>query len=384
MIRTVAISGYRSLRDLVVPLGSPTVVTGANGSGKSSLYRALRLLADVGQGRVVQSLALEGGLPAALWAGPEQVTRRMRRGEVPVEGQVRRGPVSLRLGFAGSDYGYAIDLGYPVPDKSAFDLDPVVKAETLWVGERLGRSNAIAERRGPAVLLRGDDHGWRRAFDHLSPLDSMLTHAADGRDGFELLTLRERLRGWRFYDSLRTDRDAPSRRPQVGTHTPVLAADGADLAAALQTIREIGDADGLDAAIADAFPGSRVEISSTDGFFETTMRQHGLLRPLRAAELSDGTLRYLLLAAALATPRPPELMVLNEPETSLHPDLIAPLARMLAAAATRSQVVVVTHADALAAALAAEAGAVELRLEKSFGETSAADVDAPVWRWPER
>ena len=49
------------------------------------------------------------------------------------------------------------------------------------------------------------------------------------------------------------------------------------------------------------------------------MRQHGLLRLLRAAELSDGTLRYLLLVAALLTPRPPPLLVLNEPETSLHP-----------------------------------------------------------------
>ena len=41
----------------------------------------------------------------------------------------------------------------------------------------------------------------------------------------------------------------------------------------------------------------------------------GLLRPLRGAELSDGTLRYLLWVAALLTPRPPELLVLNEPET---------------------------------------------------------------------
>jgi len=49
------------------------------------------------------------------------------------------------------------------------------------------------------------------------------------------------------------------------------------------------------------------------------MHQHGLLRPFRAGELSDGTLRYLLLVAALLSPRPPSLMVLNEPETSLHP-----------------------------------------------------------------
>jgi predicted ATPase len=72
MITRLSVAGYRSLRDVRLELSPLTVVTGANGSGKSSLYRALRLLADVAQGRVVQSLAAEGGLQSTLWAGPEQ------------------------------------------------------------------------------------------------------------------------------------------------------------------------------------------------------------------------------------------------------------------------------------------------------------------------
>jgi predicted ATPase len=66
------------------------------------------------------------------------------------------------------------------------------------------------------------------------------------------------------------------------------------------------------------------------------LRQHGLLRPLSASELSDGTLRFLLWTAALLTPRPPELMVLNEPETSLHPDFLPALARLIAFASGRA------------------------------------------------
>ena len=81
------------------------------------------------------------------------------------------------------------------------------------------------------------------------------------------------------------------------------------------------------------------------------MRQHGLLRPLGASELSDGTLRYLLLVAALLSPRAPTFMILNEPETSLHPDLLPPLARLIAKASQRSQVVVVSHAASLVSAL---------------------------------
>lgn len=113
MIETLAISGYRSLRDLILPMRSVTLVTGANGSGKSSLYRALRLLADAALNSVVASLAREGGLPSILWAGPEKIARGVREGEYEVEALARRKPVSLKLGFSGETYGYSIDLGYP-------------------------------------------------------------------------------------------------------------------------------------------------------------------------------------------------------------------------------------------------------------------------------
>ena len=70
MITTLAIENYRSLRGLIVPLAALNVVTGANGSGKSSLYRALRLLADSSQNGAVAALAREGGLPADPSGGP--------------------------------------------------------------------------------------------------------------------------------------------------------------------------------------------------------------------------------------------------------------------------------------------------------------------------
>ncbi|MGZ4664255.1 MAG: AAA family ATPase [Frankiaceae bacterium] len=120
------------------------------------------------------------------------------------------------------------------------------------------------------------------------------------------------------------------------------------------------------------------------------MRQAGLLRPLDAAELSDGTLRFLLWTAALLTPRPPEMFVLNEPETSLHPDLLGPLASMVIRAASRTQVVVVTHSLALRELLAEatdEFDACGIHLVKDQGETlidGQGLLDRPGWRWPAR
>jgi predicted ATPase len=164
----------------------------------------------------------------------------------------------------------------------------------------------------------------------------------------------------------------------------VLAGDGSDLSAALQTIIEIGDEGELYAAIDDAFPGSTISVCNYDGYFELEMKQHGLLRPLKTAELSDGTLRYLLLLAALFSPRPPKFMILNEPETSLHPDLLLPLARMIARAAERCQLIVVTHSDMLANAISEQSACKRIALEKAFGETLVADNEPTAWQWPGR
>jgi predicted ATPase len=382
MITRLAIAGYRSLRDVRIALGPLNAVTGANGSGKSSLYRALRLLADIAQGRIVASLAGEGGLSSTLWAGPESFSRAMKRGELPVQGTRRKDPISLKLGFAGDDYGYAIDLG--LPQSSPFGCDPEIKVETQWTGATLGRANAFAARNGRLVRIRNEAGEWRQAFDRLGPFDSMMTHCSDPWQAPELLILRERMRDWRFYDHLDTGRDAPGRKPQVGTYTPVLANDGADLAAAVATIQHIGDAGALADTIADAFPGATIEIGPNDGYFELRMKQHGLLRPLKAAELSDGTLRYLLLAAALLSPRPPTLMILNEPETSLHPDLLPPLARLIARAAGRTQMIVVSHSAPLLAELAAAGALTRIMLRKELGETQVEADETPSWTWPSR
>ncbi|MFI6485616.1 AAA family ATPase [Nonomuraea sp. NPDC050663] len=380
MITTLAVENYRSLRRLVIELGPLTVVTGANGSGKSNLYRALRLLSDAGRNGAVAALAREGGLESTLWAGPEQGARRGRA----VQGTVRGSSVSLKLGFAGDDLGYAVDFGLPVGGEasSAFNLDPQIKSEAVWGGPILRPATLIAERHGPVARVRGDD-GWEHLPYRLQAFDSVLAEVAD----LDLLMIRERIRSWRFYDHLRTDADAPARMAQIGTRTPVLGHDGADLAAALQTIVEIGDAEALDKAVSDAFPGSAVQVAQIGGGrLELQLRQHGLLRPLSGAELSDGTLRYLLLVAALLTPRPPALLVLNEPETSLHPDLLDPLAELVSTAAGKTQLVLVSHARPLVAALA-ERGASVVELVKELGETRVegyGPLDGPAWTWPKR
>ena len=111
------------------------------------------------------------------------------------------------------------------------------------------------------------------------------------------------------------------------------------------------------------------------------------MRPLSASELSDGTLRYLLWVAALLTPRPPPLMVLNEPETSLHPDLLPALGRLIIRAAATTQVWVVSHASRLIDTLEHSPQCNSVQLEKILGQTQVVGqgmLDQPPWHWPDK
>ncbi|OLF56455.1 AAA family ATPase [Pseudomonas chlororaphis] len=386
MLKTLAVANYRSINKLVIPLARLNLITGPNGSGKSNLYRALRLLAETAQGGVINALAREGGLDSTFWAGPEQISRRMRNGEVPIESTVRQGTKRLRLGFSGEDFSYAIALGLPEPSRSAFSLDPEIKRECIWAGPLYRPASLLVNRAGPMIRTR-EGRSWDVQAQHTPTFDSLFDQVGNLRSSPEVLLLRENIRGWRFYDHFRSDAEAPVRQPQLGTRTPVLHHDGRDLAAALQTIREIGDPEALQRAISDAFPGARLNIAPLQGGrFAIEFYQEGLLRPLSAAELSDGTLRYLLLVAALLTPRPPTLMVLNEPETSLHPDLLPALARLIIRASQDCQVWVVSHASRLIAALQQDPECNAIVLEKNFGQTEIVGqgmLDEPAWHWPD-
>lgn len=75
VLQTLAVANYRSIRSLVMPLGPLNLITGANGSGESNLYRALRLLADaITLTKELGETAIEGQglLDAPPWKWPER------------------------------------------------------------------------------------------------------------------------------------------------------------------------------------------------------------------------------------------------------------------------------------------------------------------------
>lgn len=237
---------------------------------------------------------------------------------------------------------------------------------------------------GPMVKVR-NGRKWEVYNAHLNTYESILNEISDPVAVPEVHAVRQTIRNWRFYDQFRTDPQSIIRTPQIGTRTPVLDHDGHSLVAALRTIHEIGDRAALYDAIEDAFPGATINVEADSGNrFIMQFLQDGLLRPLNQAELSDGTLRYLLLVAVLLTPRPPSLLVLNEPETSLHPDLLPALGRLIIRASHETQVWVVSHAPRLVATLEQDSDCNSIALNKDLGETVILGqglLDAPPWQW---
>ena len=361
-IREIHVTGYRSVRDVRLKLRQINILTGPNASGKSNLYNSVFLLAKAAQGGFARVIADEGGMSSVLWAGE-------RKGRSISSSRLE--PVRMGLGVKTDTFNYDLVCGLPKPYRSAFDLDPEVKEERVWMEAPRGMKVTFFERNSERAWILDRDERLADYSGELLPTESVLSQLREPHLYPELSALRAEMNQWRFYHHFRTDHESPLRHPQVGVRTPVLSHDGRDLAAALQTIIEVGQEEDLHEAIRHAFPGASLEIDHDEesGMFAVLLRMPGLKRPLRARELSDGTLRYLCLLAALLSPRPPALLALNEPETSLHPDLFEPLAHAMVNAARNSQLWVVTHSQRLAELVEEYSGEEPIRLELSGGET---------------
>lgn len=346
-----------------MPVARCSVFVGANGVGKSNLYKALGLLRAAAEGTITSAIAEEGGIESVLWAGDR------RRGE-PVR-------LVLRAEFDELSYGvevglpvYEVVLGLPMPMEAAFLTEPRIKEERLVL--RRGRRDVVMmERKGPLVSMRNDS-GVRESIQNaVLPSETALASFRDAARYPELDEVRRAMLDWRLYHDFRTDAGSPIRQPCHAITTPTLSADGHDLAAVLATlfvIRE--DTAELAAAIEDAFPGATLVAGDEGGVCRFNLSFPDMPRPFGAHELSDGTLKYLCMLGALMGYRLPSLIALNEPEASLHPSLLGPLARLIARAAQSTNIWIVTHSDELASALHAEAGARPRRVLKEGGATA--------------
>jgi predicted ATPase len=348
-------------------LGRVTVVTGGNGVGKSNVYQALALLRRMAEGRFAAAVAAEGGMPGMLWAGARRKDEALR-----VCWMVEHSLFHLEMetGLIPTAPG----------DPTRFRTDPDIKLECLRLGVGT-HGRVMARRKGPAVELRVPEGKMEALPLPVHATESMLSEVRDGSRYPALTAARETLLSWRFYHHFRTDPRSVLRHPAIGFWSPVLDEDGGNLAATLQTLVECRRSEPLDEAFAEAFPGCEWSPMDPDGRFHLSLLREDLKRWLTAAELSDGTVRFFCLCAALLTPKPPPLMVFNEPEASLHPSIIPPLAGLIARASADTQILLVTHSRELAAEISNHCDAEIVELVSHKGETRLKEHAGPNRVW---
>lgn len=361
----IHIAGYRSVRSIHFPVRQLSVLVGANGVGKTNLYRALELVRAAATGQFASEIAREGGLASVMWAG-ERTSRDLPRLRLSVgldDLAAQNGRLDVEAGFPSS---YEIEGGFRVPTAAAFPEEAQIKGETLTLQGR--RPVILLERKGASAWARNGDG--KRVLVHENLLASE-TALSELRGYPEIDAVRDTLAAWRFFHGFRTDAGSPLRQPALAVTTPFLAADGSNLAAVFATLRHIRqDSADLDQAIEDAFPRARLDVPVPKRFASFTLTFPDMpKRAFGAAELSDGTLQFLALMGALLSYRLPPLIALNEPESSLHPELLPALARIIAKAAERTQVWVVTHSRVLADALQVQTGITPREVIRQDGGT---------------
>ena len=359
-IRSMFAANYRSLKSIRMDMAGVNLFIGENGVGKSNLYRALQLIQAAVRGRLAHEIAREGGMASALWSGK-------RRSGDPVRIKLE---VELLDEVQALSFLYRVEAGLRPPKAAAgFAFEPQVKEEELKADA--GRPVTVMKRAGPGIFVRNAAGRMEEYPEQALTSETAIALLGDAGHYPEIGTFRRAIDGWRFFHGFRTDRDSPLRSPCLAVTAPMLDEDGSNLAAVFATLFHTRqDTVDLDRAIADAFGGARLVVPEPEEFAEFSLVFPDFpLRQFSPRELSDGQMRFLALAGALLSYRKPRFIALNEPETSLHPDMLPALAEMIANASLDSQIWIVTHSELLAAEIQKRCGTRPKRVIRNDGAT---------------
>jgi len=333
------IKGFRSLKEVSWTPGDLNVVIGPNGSGKSNLLRALEMISVSAQGRLGKYVQSWGGMEPLVWDGR---TDRIRF-SMDLAVDPNRG-----AGGSTSYYDFWMErLG----TTSAFRIhSESLKYSTREENSRSGRMVPVLRRRGLTAAV-ADETGkdWYVPKESLSEEETVLSLASGPfAANRHIPPFRRQLAEWSVYHDSYVGKDAPIRQAAVARSEKRVDPDGQNLTQVLHTLYT-GDRDfkkEIDLAMRAAFGDDYDELvfpPAADQRVQLRVRWKSLKREQSAADLSDGTLRFLFLLAVLASPSPAPVIAIDEPETGLHPSMMPIVAEYAVDAALRSQVILTTH-----------------------------------------
>ncbi len=335
-ITQLDIEGFRSLRKISWAPGDLNIIIGPNGAGKSNLLYFMQLIsvsARGGLGKYIQHL---GGMDPVVWDGAAaSITFSMNT--LPVGGEKGPEHYELELARLGSGSSYKV-------------TKELLSNFRKQGGGGEGNSFKFLERSAKSAVIFDET---RRAIttpeEYVSDEESLLSMAYGPFINNRLIPPFQReAASITVYHDLLTHMDAPVRRPAVSRMEERVESDGQNLVSVMHTLYT-GDRDfkrDIDSAMRAAFGDDFEELvfpPASDQRIQMRIRWKSLNREQSAAELSDGTLRFLFLITVMASPSPAPIIAIDEPETGLHPSMLPVVAEYAVEAATRSQVILTTH-----------------------------------------
>jgi predicted ATPase len=325
----LSVTGYRRLADVDISLRPLNVLIGANGIGKSSLLDVIDLLAASADGVLQKSVTELGGMRSLVTADGKSTSIKLSLEMTQPAAENLRYEILL----ASEAVGYVLasetmtqqrDLAAPEPFKYIDTHGPRIRyrypqapgfVEPNW--DYKSQETALSQ----VPKTYRDAESFRRLLADVSEV----------------------------YHSLDVSNRSPVRTPQTLSPSTTPGADGEDLVSCLFTIRETerDRFDSIEAALRAAFPNfERLDFPPVAaGRITVTWKERGFSRPFYASELSEGILRFLWLTTLLQSPGLPRVTLIDEPEVSLHPEMLRLLADLMREAAERTQLIVATHSD---------------------------------------
>ncbi len=327
----LCVEGYRSLVDITLPLHPLNVVIGPNGSGKTSLLDIFQVLRDATQERLSEALEKQGGLNAVLSKTRNGTDHLKVELTVDVQSERSQAPMYYRFQLSPRRVGYFIQL-----EELDWQFDPYAHRPFRYIEAHADRVRyADPDIEKPYVEPTWDYHHTELA---LAQIPRMYA---------EPEALRTMLSRTRFFSFLDVGSRSVVRLPQPLTPTTSPGANGGNLYSALYNLRatDIAAYQRIEEVLRLGFPGFRRLEFPVVGAGQVALAwyEDDLTEPLYASQLSEGTLRFLWLATVLLSSHASPMTLIDEPEVSLHPELLKLLAELLQDASARGQFIVATH-----------------------------------------
>jgi predicted ATPase len=318
-----------------VELGPLNVLIGPNGSGKSNLIEAIDLLRST-PSDLLKPIREGGGVASWLWKGKRQPEAEV---EAVIAYSEDHSPLRHRISFTEVDQQFQL-------------IDERIESATKESGKDTPFLYFGYEDGGPVLNPTGSTGPWLMLRPRLNPQQSIIAQRRDPERFPEISSLGDYYRTARLYKDWSFGHRSPLRSPQaVDLPNHFLEENGQNLGLVLNRLRlDYPTKQAILERLGEVYAGVQdFEIRIDQGTVQVMLQENNWALP--ASRLSDGTIRWLTLLAILLHPEPPPLVVIEEPELGLHPDVMPALATLLKEASARAQLIVTTHSDGLIDAL---------------------------------